>query len=220
MKESSTEASLEEIIPSHGLDKDSNLFDSEDLIKTESNDEIQIEQDKVKMDLLNLDITLTNAADVLHTMDISDRDNYQLIKFQIRVRAVYIYKWVIHHRPEDIKKNLKQMLEETRKRGIKLDEEISEILKSIEELQLEFISEKIKKLEEYYKTLLSNDKMKSLISLKEFFSIGLGSFNQYNNGNKPFEGYALKRYEPYCFKSLITKLAGCIESLAYRFEKK
>ena len=220
MKESSTEASLEEIIPSHELDKNSNLFDSEDLIKTESNDEIQIEQDKVKMDLLNLDISLTNAADVLHTMDISDRDNYQLIKFQIRVRAVYIYKWEVLHIPLDIKKNLKQILEETRKKGIKLDEEIQEVLKSIEELQLEFISEKLKKLEEYYKTLLSNDKMKSLISLKEFFSIGLGSFNQYNNGNKPFEGYALKRYEPYCFKSLITKLAGCIESLAYRFEKK
>ena len=43
MKESSTEASLEEIIPSHELDKNSNLFDSEDLIKTESTDEIQIE---------------------------------------------------------------------------------------------------------------------------------------------------------------------------------
>ena len=198
MKERSTEASLEEIIPSHELDKNSNLFDSEDLIKTESNDEIQIEQDKVKMDLLNLDISLTNAADVLRTMNISDKDNYQLIKFKIRVRAVYTYKWEVLHQPSDIKKNFKQMSDEIHKKLIKLDEETQDIFHKIEQIQLDFISEKLKELEEYYKIILNNEKMKTLISLKEFFSIGLGSFNQYNNGNKPFEGYALKRLEPYC----------------------
>ena len=105
MKESSTEASLEEILPTKNLDKSSNIFqNSESLEKSESNDEIQIEQDKVKMDLLNLDLYLTNAADVLRTMDISDRDNYRLVKFQIRVRAVYIYKWEVLHLISDIKK--------------------------------------------------------------------------------------------------------------------
>ena len=221
MKESSTEASLEEILPTKNLDKSSNIFqNSESLEKSESNDEIQIEQDKVKMDLLNLDLYLTNAADVLRTMDISDRDNYRLVKFQIRVRAVYIYKWEVLHLISDIKKNFKQMSEEISKKSIQIDEDIKEIFKEVEEIDFEFIHEKLKKLEEYYKIILSNEKMKSLLSLKEFFAIGLGSFNQYNNGNKPFEGYALKRYEPYCFKNLITKLAGCIESLAYRFEKK
>ena len=223
MKENNTDASIstEEIIPSHEINKNTKLFlDTENLNKMESNEEIQIEQEKVKIDLLNLDISLTNASDVLRTMNISDKDNYRLVKFQIRVRAVYIYKWEVLHQPSDIKKNFKQMSDEIHKKLIKLDEETQDIFHKIEQIQLDFISEKLKELEEYYKIILNNEKMKTLISLKEFFSIGLGSFNQYNNGNKPFEGYALKRYEPYCFKNLITKLAGCIESLAYRFEKK
>ena len=223
MKESTTEASLEEILPNKGLDTKSNLFQKEENQgneNLESNDEIQIEQNKVKMNLLNLDISLTNAADVLRTLNISDTDNYQLIKFQIRVRAVYIYKWEVLHLPTDIKKFFKQMSEEINKKGIQLDDDIKEIFTETDELDTEFISEKIKKLEEYFKILLSNEKMKNLLTLKEFFSIGLGSFNQYNNGNKPFEGYVLKRNEPYCFKNLITKLGGCMESLAYKYEKK
>ena len=221
MKEPSTEASLEEILPEKDSQANSNIFQNEENPgKNESNEEVQIEQDKVKMDLLNLDLSTTNAADVLRTLDISDRDNYQLIKFQIRVRAVYIYKWEVLHVPNDIKKNFKQMSEEISKKSIKIDEDIQEIFKEVDGFDIEFIFGHLKKLEEYYKIILSNEKMKNLLSLKEFFAIGLGSFNQYNNGNKPFEGYALKRYEPYCLKNLITKLAGCIESLAYRFEKK
>ena len=180
MKESTTEASLEEILPNKGLDTKSNLFQKEENQgneNLESNDEIQIEQNKVKMNLLNLDISLTNAADVLRTMNISDTDNYQLIKFQIRVRAVYIYKWEVLHLPTDIKKFFKQMSEEINKKGIQLDDDIKEIFTETDELDTEFISEKIKKLEEYFKILLSNEKMKNLLTLKEFFSIGLGSFN-------------------------------------------
>ena len=150
MKESSTEASLEEILPTKNLDKSSNIFqNSESLEKSESNEEIQIEQDKVKMDLLNLDLYLTNAADVLRTMDISDRDNYRLVKFQIRVRAVYIYKWEVLHLISDIKKNFKQMSEEISKKSIQIDEDIKEIFKEVEEIDFEFIHEKLKKLEEY-----------------------------------------------------------------------
>ena len=221
MKESTTEASLEEIIPSkEHVSNPIISLNSDNPENTESDEEIQIEQEKVKMDLLNLDISLTNAADVLRTMNISDKDNYQLIKFKIRVRAVYTYKWEVLHIPSDIKKFFKQMDEEVRKKSIKLDEDIKEIIDEIKGIETEFITDKLKKLEEYYKIILSNDKIKGLLTLKEFFAIGLGSFNQYNNGNKPFEGYALKRLEPYCCNNLIKKFGGCLESLAYRFEKK
>ena len=80
MKENNTDASIstEEIIPSHEINKNTKLFlDTENLNKMESNEEIQIEQEKVKIDLLNLDISLTNASDVLRTMNISDKDNYR-----------------------------------------------------------------------------------------------------------------------------------------------
>ena len=222
MKESTNEVSLstEEILPTKDEEGHHLFQGTTTKEKTEENEEIQIEQEKVKMDLLNLDISLTNAADVLRTMDISDRDNYRLIKFQIRVRAVYIYKWEVLHIPNDIKKLFKSMREEINKKSIKINEDILSIFDKIDLLDTEYISQDTKQLEEDFKIIFQEDKLKSLISLKEFFSIGLGSFNQYNNGNKPFEGYARKRSEPYCFGNLITKLGGCMESLAYKYEQK
>ena len=222
MKESTNEVSLstEEILPTKDEEGHHLFQETTTKEKTEENEEIQIEQEKVNMDLLNLDISLTNAADVLRTMDISDRDNYRLIKFQIRVRAVYIYKWEVLHIPNDIKKLFKSMREEINKKSIKINEDILSIFDKIDLLDTEYISQDTKQLEEDFKIIFQEDKLKSLISLKEFFSIGLGSFNQYNNGNKPFEGYARKRSEPYCFGNLITKLGGCMESLAYKYEQK
>ena len=126
MKESTNEVSLstEEILPTKDEEGHHLFQGTTTKEKTEENEEIQIEQEKVKMDLLNLDISLTNAADVLRTMDISDRDNYRLIKFQIRVRAVYIYKWEVLHIPNDIKKLFKSMREEINKKSIKINEDI------------------------------------------------------------------------------------------------
>ena len=213
MKESINEASLStEVILD---DKDI----EEDHIKNLKNQEVvQIEQDKVNMTLVNLNISLTIAADVLKTKDIKDSENFQLVEFRIRVRAVYLYKWEVLHKPIDIKNNLKAILEELKKKSITLDEDTQEIFSKLQELPIEF--ENLKKLEDYYKELFANDSVKNTIAFKEFFSIGLGSFNQYNNGNKPFEGYALKREEPYCLKNILSKVGACIECLAYKYEKK
>ena len=108
MKESINEASLSTEVILNDNDMEENeeggiLRNAEN--KSEVNEEVQIEQDKVKMSLVNLSLSFTNAADVLRTTDIKDSDNFELVKFQIRVRAVYIYKWTVYHRPADIKKN-------------------------------------------------------------------------------------------------------------------
>ena len=222
MKESTNEASLstEIILNEKDIENDNSNILRNVENKNEVNEEIQIEQDKVKMTLVNLNISLTKAADVLRTTEINESDNYSLIKFQIRIRAVYIYKWVVFHKPIDIKNNFKAILEELKKKSIRLEEETKEIFSKVQEIQIEFIDEKLKELEDYYKEIFRNDQIKNTIALKEFFGIGLGSFNQYNNGNKPFEGYALKREEPYCLKNILSKVGACIECLAYKYEKK
>ena len=222
MKESINEASLstEIILNEKDIENDNSNILRNVENKNEVNEEIQIEQDKVKMTLVNLNISLTKAADVLRTTEINESDNYSLIKFQIRIRAVYIYKWVVFHKPIDIKNNFKAILEELKKKSITLEEETKEIFSKVQEMQIEFIDEKLNELEEYYKEIFRNDQIKNTIALKEFFGIGLGSFNQYNNGNKPFEGYALKREEPYCLKNILSKVGACIECLAYKYEKK
>ena len=222
MKESTNDPSIstEVILDQKDIDEEEgNIFRNAEN-NNQVNEEVQIEQDKVNMTLLNLNISLVKAADVLRTTDIKESENYDLIKFQIRVRAVYIYKWAVLHRPIDIKNNFKHISEELKKKSIHLDEELDEIFSKVQALQLEFIDEKLKKLEDYYKQIFKNNQIKNTIALKEFFGIGLGSFNQYNNGNKPFEGYALKREEPYCLKNILSKIGACIECLAYKYEKK
>ena len=221
MKESINEASLstEVILDQNVFDEDNNILREKEN-KNEVHEEMQVEQDKVKMTLINLNVSLTKAADVLRTTDIKDSENYQLVKFQIRVRAVYLYKWVVLRKPIDIKNNFKAILEELKKKSVALDEETDEIFSNMQALQVEFIEEKLKKIEDAYKEIFKNDKIKTTLALKEFFGIGLGSFNQYNNGNKPFEGYALKREEPYCLKNILSKIGACIECLAYKYEKK
>ena len=188
--------------------------------KNEVNEEVQIEQDKVKMSLVNLSVSIVRAADVLKTTDISDSDNFRLIKFQIRVRAVYIYKWVVIHKPEEVKSNFKAISEELKKKSVNMDDEIRDIFRRVEEMNLEFVDQHLKNIEDYYKTIFKDNAIKNTLAFKEFFCIGLGSFNQYNNGNKPFEGYALKREEPYCLKNILNKIGACIECLAYKYEKK
>ena len=221
MNESTNEnqISTQEILNQKEIEAELNLLKNEEN-KNEVNDEEQIAQDKVKMNLVNLNCSLVRAADVLKTTDISDNDNFRLIKFQIRVRAVYIYKWVVLHKPEEVKSNFKAISEEIKKKSVELDSELEEIFNKVQDINLEFIDQHIKNIEDYYRTIFKNNSIKNTLALKEFFSIGLGSFNQYNNGNKPFEGYALKREEPYCLKNILSKFGACIECLAYKYEKK
>jgi len=222
MKESTNEnqISTEEILDQKEMiDSNSNfLRNSEE--KNEVHEEIQIEQDKVKMSLVNLSVSIVRAADVLKTTDISDSDNFRLIKFQIRVRAVYLYRWVVIHKPAEVKNNFKAISEELKKKSVEVDDEIRDIFSRIEEMNLEFVDQHLKNIEDYYKTIFKNNSIKNTLAFKEFFCIGSGSFNQYNNGNKPFEGYALKREEPYCLKNILSKFGACIECLAYKYEKK
>ena len=155
MKESSNEnqISTEEILDQKEMiDSNSNLLrNSEE--KDEVNEEIQIEQDKVKMSLVNLSVSIVRAADVLRTTDISDSDNFRLIKFQIRVRAVYLYKWVVIHKPAEIKSNFKAISEELKKKSVDFDDEIREIFRRVEEMDLEFVDQHLKNIEDAKKAL-------------------------------------------------------------------
>ena len=217
--EGSSSVSTQEILDPKEMQEEANILkDSEE--KSHVNEDIQIEQDKVKMNLINLSLSLTRAADVLRTTDISDSENFRLVKFQIRVRAVYLYKWVVIHKIEEIKTNFKNIYEEIKKKSIELDEETKLIFNKMSEMDMEFIDDHIKNIEDYYRDIFKNNQIKNTLAFKEFFCIGSGSFNQYNNGNKPFEGYALKREEPYCLKNILSKFGACIECLAYKYEKK
>ena len=70
----------------------------------------------------------------------------------------------------------------------------AEIFQNVSTWADDSIKTHIKEIESYYKTLFTDSKIYNTLVFKEFFNIGMGSFNQYNNGSKPFEGY-----NSYCF---------------------
>ena len=146
MKESVNNASssTEEILDTKEMEEDNinNLKNVEN-----HNDEVQIEQEKVKMNLVNLNLSLTKAADVLHTTDIADRENYTLVQFQIRVRAVYLYKWVVYHKPILIRMNFKEISDELKKKSVELNDNIKEIFSKVQEMNTESIEGNLKTLE-------------------------------------------------------------------------
>jgi len=73
----------------------------------------------------------------------------------------------------------------------------------------------INEIVDYYKTFFQNPKIYNTLALKEFFKISVGSFNQYNSGSKPFEGYVYKKADPQCLRTVFSYACKCIEYFAF-----
>ena len=66
----------------------------------------QIDQDKVQMELIELTAEFTNVQSVLKLTDLDQKDNFDLVKFSIKAKAVYDYEWEVYHKPSEIKRLL------------------------------------------------------------------------------------------------------------------
>ena len=84
--------------------------DSNPFIRMPSSDNIeQIDQDKVQMELLDLKLTSTTVSEVLTSSKVEQKDNFDLLKFSIKVKAVYDYSWEFYRKPADVKKNFAEI---------------------------------------------------------------------------------------------------------------
>lgn len=73
----------------------------------------------------------------------------------------------------------------------------------------------IQDIQKYYTTLFQDPKIYNTLAFKEFFNISVGSFNQYNSGSKPFEGYVHKKADPQCLRTAFSYACKCIEYFAF-----
>ena len=188
-----------------------NSYDSKD------SSEEQIDQEKVQVVLQEFKAEFTKVIDVL-TSDLEklrDKDKFDLVKFSIKVKAVYIYQWEVYRKPIEIKKNFAEIHSELARNYMEPSGNIADIFTNVATWTEDSIPSHIEDIRSYYKTLFNEAKIYNTLSFKEFFNISVGSFNQYNSGSKPFEGYCHKKADPQCLRTAFSYACKCIEYFAF-----
>ena len=189
---------------------------SSSLYSTESSEE-NIDQDKVVAILDDFKAEFTNVVNILPTdcYPLRKKDKFDIIKFTIKVKAVYTYQWEVYRKPKEIKKNFAEVLNDLTKNFMTPTGEKLDIFTKVASWPEDTYQSHIQDIENYYKILFQDPKIYNILIFKEFFNISVGSFNQYNSGNKPFEGFCYKKADPKCIRTAFSIACKCIEYFAF-----
>ena len=208
-----TDGLLRSEISGEIINRNSNInkFDSKDSA------EEQIDQDKVQVDLQEFRAEYTSVTNILDSGldNLKDKDKFDIIKFSIKVKAVYIYEWEVYRKPSEIKKNFSEIHNELSRNFMEPSGDKADIFTNVSTWEDNSIQMHIKEIENYYKTLFIDFRIYNTLAFKEFFNISVGSFNQYNSGSKPFEGYCYKKADPQCLRTVFSYACKCIEYFAF-----
>ena len=203
------------------LEKDINEINtsSEPFGSKASSDSIDdnIDQDKVEVLLRDFKAEFTNVSSILSSSNVTlnQKDHFDIIKFSIKVKAVYHYSWEVYRKPSEIKKNFADISSELGKSGIVLSGNKNAFFTTVAGWAEDSFQIHIAEIENYYKTLFQDKQAYNTMAFKEFFNISVGSFNQYNSGSKPFEGYCYKKADPQCLRTAFSIACKCIEYFAF-----
>ena len=185
--------------------------------QTSSDIDDNIDQEKVQVLLQELKAEYTSTSSVLSSasLTLNARDHFDIVKFSIKVKAVYNYSWEVYRKPAEIKKNFADISSELAKNHIMISGNKSDIFTTVAGWTDDSIQIHIGEVENYYKTLFQDNQIYNTLAFKEFFNISVGSFNQYNSGSKPFEGYCYKKADPQCLRTAFSIVCKCIEYFAF-----
>ena len=198
------------------------------LIKTSSDDDIdfkhqssddleEVDQETLKVTLKDIKAEYSSVSQILSPPEVNleDRDLFDVVKFTIIVEAVNEYKWEVYHKPSEIRRNFQNISDELEKKNIILTGEFGDMFNKIQNWTDDGIQIHITEVENFYKDLFLNNQVYNTSSFQEFFNISLGSFNQFNEGSKPFEGYVYKKADPHCLRKAFSIACYCIEYFAF-----
>ena len=76
-------------------------------LETKDSFDEQIDQEKmiVSLEELKADYTTVSAILAGDALNFREKDKFDIVKFTIKVKAVYDYTWEVYQKPADIKKN-------------------------------------------------------------------------------------------------------------------
>ena len=202
--------------------------ESDNLIKTSSDDDIdfksrtssdieEIDPDKVQIVLKDIKAEYTSVSQILSPPEVilEERDLFEVVKFTIKLEAVHEYKWEVYRKPSEIKRNFENISQELDKKSIVLAGNFGEMFDTVQSWTDDGIQIHVSELENFYRNLFMNPQVYNTQAFQEFFNISIGSFNQFNEGSKPFEGYVYKKADPQCLRKAFSIACYCIEYFAF-----
>ncbi len=123
-------------------------------------------------------------------------------------------QWKVYKKYKQIKELFEQMKKELSKKDLK-DEYISTHAKIVKNYKEKEFDNNLAIIGKYIMTIYNSDIGKQLEVLNEFLQISVTSFS-YINGEKPFEGYALKKAEPRLMRNLLKYVAYPVEFWVFK----
>ena len=186
-------------------------------LETKDSFDEQIDQEKMIVSLEELKADYTTVSAILEgdALNFREKDKFDIVKFTIKVKAVYDYTWEVYQKPADIKKNFADIHSELSKNFMEPSGKEANIFSTMGGMPEDAFQLHINEIVDYYKTFFQNPKIYNTLAFKEFFKISVGSFNQYNSGSKPFEGYVYKKADPQCLRTVFSYACKCIEYFAF-----
>ena len=200
-------------------------INTENIENVDENDEEQlsesdikeVDQDKIVIKNIVIKAEYTRVSSIIPpgTEILRDRDIFDIIRFIIKLEAVHKYEWEVFHKPADIRKNLEDISSELQRNNIFPKSNLADMITNVSAWTNDGIQIHISEIENYYLTLFKDTEIYNTLAFKEFFNISSTSFNQYNEGSKPFEGYCYKKADPQCLRKVFSVACFCIEYFAF-----
>ena len=189
--------------------------------KEEKEEEIEEEDNidhdnNVKIEKKTINITKVKAEDILKETQLEESENLDLLKIELNYLAKREYKWDVYHTPQETKEFFKKLYKSLKDDKTTIDLGLVEVFSKFKEYKEEQILGSIPQINQELGKILENEYYNNNLIINEFLNIGGSSFSIYNNGEKPFEGWAGKKADPHCLRKVFAVTCKCLECCIFK----
>ena len=163
--------------------------------------------------LVSISTRITTTNEILSK---NQKSNEDMIIFEITGKTnLSVISWKIYKTPKQIRELFNQTKKELAKKNL-IDTELSSICKVINDYTNGEIFKNLKKISDYIIYFYNKTGAKRCDSFRQELRISATSFIYENNGIKPFEGYAYKKAEPRCLRTIFKIFCFPCESCFFK----
>ena len=188
--------------------------------KEEDEEEDVDEEIESQIKSRKLEVKITDNSTVLQQKNLTQEDNSKLVQFDIYFVTKDEYHWTIYRTTKQIQIFFKEMLRSLKNVESTIDKELISkyitMCKRIKQFDESQIIDSPNYIKDQFTLMMNENYFKNNLLINEFFGISTGSFNQLNNGKKPFEGYAYKRADPHCLRRFFGYACKCLECFIFK----
>ena len=182
----------------------------------EEDENTELNDDNIKIEKKSINVQKVKAQDILKETKLEPNENLDLLKIELSFLAKKEYKWDVYRTPTETKEFFKKLYKSLYKDEKAINLGIVEILNNLKECKEEEILESISQIKIELEKMIKNEFFDNNLIINEFLNIGGSSFSFYNNGVKPFEGWAGKKADPHCLRKVFAVACKCLECWIFR----